>query len=309
MLKYKVISDTFIFEQSKSNIMDTIQGSLAQGKALGPQDLEEQFVLIKKYIKSALKIKVLKDYEENNIVLLYAPENVGRMTSLPFIMSVSNGKLCANVMVSSFGNMRQDGVVNVDYRKLYTLMESAYIAKEFLGRYDKYKNNGAIINGCVIYANMFVKPLNKKFNLHLDKNRENAVLFLAAKFYLKNVLGMQNEDILYNTAIRACKGENPLLIKEVDVAIPDEAYKDLGTFINALKEDKLNLGLSGLTVRGFLESYISLYGGSTVFGLELLPYWLYIVNASISSMGLVNNYALEELCEKGGAKIIAQFLN
>ena len=40
-----------------------------------------------------------------------------------------------------------------------------------------------------------------------------------------------------------------------------------------------------------------------------MPYWLYIVNASISSMGLVNNFALEDIMEKSGAKVIAQFLN
>lgn len=308
-MNYKPITQTYVFSQLQGTILDTVQKTLTKSDILSKEELEEQFILIKKYVKSALKIKVLKEVEDNNIRLLYAPDDINKITSLPFIMSVEGGDLIGNVIVSSFGNRRQDGVVNVDYRKLYTLMESAFIAKRFLSNYNKYRNNMILVGASSMYASMFVKPLNKKFNVHLDRNRENTIMFLAAKFYLKNLLGIQNEDIVFNTAMKACKTPNPLILKEADVVIDDEAYKDLGTFLNALKEDKLNIGLKNLTNRGYLEEYISLYGGSTVFGLEMLPYWLYVVNASISSMGLVNNFALEEITEKSGAKVIAQFLN
>lgn len=308
-MNYKPITQTYVFSQLQGTILDTVQKTLTKSDILSKEELEEQFILIKKYVKSALKIKVLKEVEDNNIRLLYAPDDINKITSLPFIMSVEGGDLIGNVIVSSFGNRRQDGVVNVDYRKLYTLMESAFIAKRFLSNYNKYRNNMILVGASSMYASMFVKPLNKKFNVHLDRNRENTIMFLAAKFYLKNLLGIQNEDIVFNTAMKACKTPNPLILKEADVVIDDKAYKDLGTFLNALKEDKLNIGLKNLTNRGYLEEYISLYGGSTVFGLEMLPYWLYVVNASISSMGLVNNFALEEITEKNGAKVIAQFLN
>ena len=308
-MKYKAITNTYVFNQFKDNILDSIQDTLTQGDILSQKELEEQFVLMKKYVKSPLKLKIFSELENGGIRLLYAPDSVSKITSLPFIMSVADGKLCANVVVSSFGNRRQDGLVNIEYRKLYTLMKSAYIAKQFLTKYEKYRNNSALTHACVIYANMFVKPINKRFNIHLDRNRENTILFLAAKFYLKNLLGIQNEEIVFNTAMKACKGGNILLLKEADSMIPEEAFTDLGTFLEELKKDNLNIGLSGLTGRGYLESFISLYGGGTVFGLEMMPYWLYVVNASISSMGLVNNYSLEDIMEKGGPKVIAQFLN
>ena len=61
-----------------------------------------------------------------------------------------------------------------------------------------------------------------------------------------------------------------------------------------VKDEKLNLGLSNLTARGYLELYIGLYGGATVFALELFPYFLFVGNAAINAMGLVNNYSLED---------------
>lgn len=310
MSNYKNMQSTFVYEQMKLSLNDTIMNSLKQGKVLSQNELEEQFMLIKKYISSGLKIKIMTELNKGTIRLLFVPNDVQKATSIPFVMSVIDGRLTANVLVSSFGNARKDGMVSIDYRKLYTLMEAAYMAREFLASYDKYKNNNVVLTqGAVVYANMFVKPINKRFNLHADRNRENAVLFLAAKFYLKNVIGVTNEDIAFNTALKACKAGNPILLKEIDTMIPDEAYQNLGTFLEALKDEKLNLGLSNLTARGYLELYIGLYGGATVFALELFPYFLFVGNAAMNSMGLVNNFALEDIMEKGMPKILAQFYN
>ena len=306
-MNYKNIQSTFVFNQLKDVVLDSIQGSLREGKVLSNIELEEQMMLIKKYINSAIKPKVMNDYEQGLIRLIYAPESVKRVSSVPYVMSIIDGRMVANVFVSSFGNMRQDGMVSLDYRKLYVLMESAYLSKTFLSKYDRYKNTGASIYGCVTYANMFVKPLNKKFNIHTDRTRENSILFLAAKFYLKNVLGLQNEEMVFNNAMKACKAPNPIILKEIDNLMDEEAFKDLGTFLEALKDEKLNLGLSGLTARGYLELYIGLYGGASVFALEMMPYFIFVGNSAINAMGIVNNYSLEDIMEKGMPKLLGQF--
>lgn len=306
-MNYKNIQSTFVFNQLKDVVLDSIQGSLREGKVLSNVELEEQMMLIKKYINSAIKPKVINDYEQGLIRLIYAPESVKRVSSVPYVMSIIDGRMVANVFVSSFGNMRQDGMISLDYRKLYVLMESAYLSKTFLSKYDRYKNTGASIYGCVTYANMFVKPLNKKFNIHTDRTRENSILFLAAKFYLKNVLGLQNEEMVFNNAMKACKAPNPIILKEIDNLMDEEAFRDLGTFLEALKDEKLNLGLSGLTARGYLELYIGLYGGASVFALEMMPYFIFVGNSSLNAMGIVNNYSLEDIMEKGMPKLLGQF--
>ena len=283
-MNYKNIQSTFVFNQLKDVVLDSIQGSLREGKVLSNVELEEQMMLIKKYINSAIKPKVMNDYEQGLIRLIYAPESVKRVSSVPYVMSIIDGRMVANVFVSSFGNMRQDGMISLDYRKLYVLMESAYLSKTFLSKYDRYKNTGASIYGCVTYANMFVKPLNKKFNIHTDRTRENSILFLAAKFYLKNVLGLQNEEMVFNNAMKACKAPNPIILKEIDNLMDEEAFRDLGTFLEALKDEKLNLGLSGLTARGYLELYIGLYGGASVFALEMMPYFIFVGNSAINAI-------------------------
>lgn len=307
-MNYKSMRDCYIYQQMEHLIMDAVVGSKKQGRILTQAELEEQFLMIKKYIKSAIKPKVLSEFEEGSIRLIYAPEDVKRVRSLPFTLSINNGKMCADIYVHLHGNMRQDGQVNVNYRRLYTLMESAYVAKNFVSKYDKYRNNSSVIQqGSMLYSNMFIKPINKKFNLHIDVNRENRVRFLAAKFYLKNVIGLQNEEIIFNNALKACRGGNPISLREIDMIFPEEAFTNLGTFLDALKDDKLNLGLSGLTVRGYLDAYIGLYGDTTIFALEMFPYFLFVGNAALNDMNLVRNNALEDIMEKGMPKLLGQF--
>lgn len=305
---YKSMQDTFVFKSLSDGFSSTIRDSIVKGKVLTQRELEEQFLMIKKYKNSVLKPKIMSELNEGGIKLIYVPEGVNRTVMLPFIMTMNGNKLCANIMVSSYGNMRQDGMVNIDYGKLYAIMESAYLAKKFLENYDKYRNDNILSQqGAILYANMFVKPLNKRFNIHVDRERENKILFLASKFYLKNVLGLQNEEMVFNNAMKACKAPNPIILKEIDNLMDEEAFRDLGTFLEALKDEKLNLGLSGLTARGYLELYIGLYGGASVFALEMMPYFIFVGNSAINAMGIVNNYSLEDIMEKGMPKLLGQF--
>lgn len=308
-MNYKPMQSTFVFNYLKANILPTIQETINNSRILGQTELEEQFLMIKKYVNSPLKQKLMSELNQGNIKLVYAPEDAQRLTYLPFIMKGSvDGRLeSVYVVISSFGNLREDGTISMDYKKLFALMESAYVAKNFMLKYDKYRNNNAIIaQGCMLYADMFAKPINKRFNIHTDLERENKIKFLAAKFYLKNVLGLQNEDIIFNNAMKACKNPNMYILKEADSLMGEEAFRDLGSFIEALTSEKMRLGLIGLNTRGYLNLYIEMYGSSTIFALELLPYFLFVGIATLHAMGLVRNFALEDIMEKGMAKILAQ---
>lgn len=308
-MNYKSMQSTTIYNYLKDPINSSIQKlSGDETVILSQKELEEQFLMIKNYIKSPLKNKIMNELNQKTMRLIYN-QNTG-LSYLPFIMRAdrNTGRVqCVDVVVSSYGNMRENGTINIEYRKLYTLMESAYLAKNFLLKYDRYRNNNILVRqGCILYADMFIKPINKRYNLNIDRERENKVLFLAAKFYLKNVLGLQNNDIIFNNAIKACKGGNPIILQEVNMVIEDDAFDNISNFVESLKSDVLHLGLNDLQVRGFLDTFIQLYGQSTIFALELLPYFIFVGNAAINSMGLVNNYNLESIMEKGMAKILAQ---
>ena len=307
-MNYKQIQNTFVYNNLNNDISKMIAEALSNCKEISNIEIAEQILMINKYVNSAIKGRVMNEFDAKNIRLVYLAEDVKIPTAIPFIMTARDGKIIPVIFINNYGNLRADGTIYMEYRKLYTLMESAYLAKNFLLKYDRYRTNNVVIQqGCSIYANMFIKPINKKFNLHVDRNRENKVLFLSAKFYLRNVLGIQNDEIVFNNALKACKTGNPILLQEIDHLVPDEAFINLGTFIDALKNPQLNLGLNSLTARGYLEGYIGLYGGTALFALEMFPYFLFVGDATINSMGIVRNISLEDIMEKGMPKILAQF--
>ena len=306
---YKSIQSIFLFNfLEKDNISKRIVEGF-KGKELTRENLAEQFLSIELHESSKIKQRVLSEYSEGKIKLVYAPDEAGITSSLPFVMRpMSGGKLQAVIFINPFGNIRQDGTVNIPTKKLYVLMESAYFAKNFLENYNRYKNDNILIQqGAILYANMFVKPINKQFNLNLDREKENKVIFLAAKFYLKNILGLQNEEVVFNIAMKACVGGNPFTLRETNMILEEEAFTNLGTFIEALQDERLHLNLKGLQVRGYIYSFVSMYKPSTLFALEMLPYFLFAGNASMVPLDLVNVNALQPIMEKGIPKILSRF--
>ena len=310
-MSFKSLQDTFIYKHLNSNngITNTISKVMLEGEIVGRDDMQEAFMIIDKNFKFALKQQVMKAYEDGEIILMYSPDSVRLPNALPFFLTRGgNGQVVAVVAVDLYGSMNQNGDVHIDAKKLYTIMEAAFISKKYYLQNQKYITNRSVIDGCNIYANMLVKPLNKKYSLNVDRNKMHKVQFLAAKFYLINILGLKDGDTVTNYAMAVCKNGNPILLREADSMTKEEDYKNISTFIQALASERLGLGMRDLTVRGFLEAFIHMYDGSTVLGLELFPYFMYTSNSVIHGAYLNNQYILEDIVENRGVKLYNAFV-
>ena len=144
------------------------------------------------------------------------------------------------------------------------------------------------------------------FNTNLDSVREGKILFLASKFYLKNVLGIENDEYIFNVGSKIANRVSPYTLKETDSLVDEEAYQDLGTFIQALGDERLQLGFEGkLQIRNYLFNYISMYGESAPFALESMIYFIFMVNTVRRGAEKVfNQIQLEPIIEKSGEKML-----
>jgi hypothetical protein len=156
---------------------------------------------------------------------------------------------------------------------------------------------------------MFTRVLNKKYALNVDKSKMHKVLFLASKFYMINVLGLADNEMTFNYAIKNCVNGNPYTIKEVNNLVKTEDYKDLSTFILALAKQETGLGMVDLTVRNYLEAFINMYDSSALLSLEAFPYFLYNVLSVTNGAYINNQYVLEDIVDHNGAKIYADLMN
>ena len=307
MAGYKPITSTFLFKNLGGNTLTSkINEAATKGKRYSERELMEQFVYIQNYERSLLKKSVLTEFKEGRIELIYA-ENVQVSKLMPFILIPSQIGHKAIIFLNPFCNMRSDGLLSIRGNLLYTLMESAYLAKNFADNYNAIKNDTLVRQqGALMYANIFIKPINKMFNTNLDSVREGKILFLASKFYLKNVLGVDNEEYVFNVGSKIANRVSPYTLKEIDSLVDEEAYTDLGTFIQALGDERLQLGFEGkLQVRNYLFTYISMFGESAPFCLESMIYYIFMVNTvRRGAEKIFNQIQLEPIIEKSGEKML-----
>lgn len=306
MAGYKPITSTFLFKNlGGSNLTGRINEAVAKGRKLTERDLLEQFVHIKNYERSLLKQRVLTEVKEGRIEMVYA-DGVQLSQIMPFILVPSQVGYKAVLFLNPFCNMRADGLISMHGSLLYTLLESAYLAKNFVENYNSIKNDTLVRQqGALMFANIFTRPLNKQFNLHADRTREGKVMFLAAKYYLKNVLGIDNDEYIFNVASRIADTVSPYTLKELDMLVEDDCYQDISTFIQGLANEKLNLGLGGLQVRTYLNSYISMYKEASTLCLESMVYYIFMVNTvRRGGNNIFNSLQLEPIVEKSGEKML-----
>lgn len=307
MAGYKPITSTFLFQNLGGNqLTGRINEAAMKGKRYSEQDLLEQFVYIQNYERSLLKQRVLSEFKEGNIELIYA-DNVQLSKLMPFILVPSRIGHKVIIFLNPFCNVRSDGLLNIRGNMLYTLLESAYLAKNFADNYNAVKNDTLLRQqGALMYANIFIKPINKMFNTNLDTTREGKVLYLASKFFLKNVLGIDNNEYIFAVGSKIANRVSPYTLKETDNLVEEEAYKDLGTFLQALGDERLQLGFEGrLQVRTYLYNYISMFGESAPFALESMIYYIFMVNTVRRGAEKVfNQIQLEPIIEKSGEKML-----
>lgn len=308
VVRNKSLQDSFVFRHLNGDnhrIENAVNEIIQKGMVLNKSNLEQAFLTINKSFKYSLKQKVLDAYDQGKIVLMYSPEGVKVPTALPFFLFKGNdGQPKAVVVVDIHGNMdKETKDVNIDAKKLYVTMESAYIAVEHFKQVQTFSKRTNIITlGSNMYANMVSRCLNKKYALNVDKIKLHKVQFITAKFFIMSIMQFENEDIANNYASNVCVGANPLILEDVGRMVMAEDLKDLQSLIETLKREDLNLGMTDLTVRGFLEMFINMYHHSSVLALELFPYFVYNINSAVHGAYINNQYMLEDIIDKVGPK-------
>ena len=309
----KSLEKTFIYTYlNKSNgLTNNIGALLSNGTVVSEKNVEEAMITIMKNFKFPLKYKVVEDFKSGNIILMHNATSK-LPTCLPFVLTKnSDGRVVAVVCVDLYGAVNKEtGDISIDPKKLYCMMEAAYLAKVcFFHDKQLATRNVIISHGSYIYSGMFTRVLNKKYALNIDKSKLHKVTMLSSKFYLINILGLDDNEMTFNYAIKNCPNGNILSLKEANGILKAEDYSTIETFIHALKSPELGLNFKDLTVRNYLEAFINMYDSSALLGLESFPYFLYNVLSVTNGAYINNQYILEDIVGTSGAKIYADLLN
>lgn len=305
MSGFKQLNDCYIYKHLNNNdiITKTVMNALQHGKEVGKENLEEPMLTIEKHFKYPLKFDVLDALQKKEIVLIYI-ENKPLPTSMPFFLTRINNEIKAVVCVNTYGTYNKSTKqFSIDPKKLYCLLEGAFLARR-LTLAPKGIPSRAIGLSSEIYSQMFVRILNKKYSLNMDKNKLNKVVYTVSRFFLENIMGLEPSQMVNNMAMKNCISPNPILLRELEEQLANnpQVLSSLPDLINALN-------LPGLTVRGFLEQWIYQYDASAILALESFPYFIYNVIAVTNAAFINNQYTLEDIVGSNGSKIYVDLAN
>ncbi len=290
------LSDSMIYNQLNrtSNVSSTVVRALRTGVKLDRSYIEEQYIQAKRSRISPLVDDVLEAFDNGEIVLIYNKQ-VKVSIAIPFIVMNSGGKTCSYIFVSDFSGITKDGeALTIEMKKLYVLMESAYIGKIFYTYPNKFKKSGALLKVTAnIYASMGMRIFNKEFALSLDKDIYDKVNYSMARFFLENMMEIKNIQVSHAYASACCLNPSNMTIKGVEdeyTAANITKVDDLIKFVSSIspKMTKLNF-------RYFFERWISTYGTTACLSVDAVPYlYLVIINVLLGAF-LVNTTTLNDM--------------
>ena len=307
----KSIRDTFLYgSMNKGSYLDKIiKNAISKAKILKPDDLTFEVNTINKYYKFGMRKAIMDKFEAGILKPVVLPPGVNERipASVPFMLYGST-EIGAYVFIDNHAQYNKTtDTYSIDPKKLYCLLESAYIATLVQKNARVLSiNNTMASEGSAIFAHMFIRVLNKKYALNVDRRAYAKVLFLAAKFFMLNVLGMKDSESVTNYALKASDADNPMMMKELEQRFDDaNASKDIAAFVRFIKENAymISQSLAELTLRDYLTDFVNIYQSSTIFALEHLSYFLFVVDSVILGAYLNNQAVLEDVVGKSGAKL------
>lgn len=276
-----------------------------------PSICEEALINIQRSFKYLLKDNVMEALYKGEILLAYDP-NVRLLPALPFYLAPFNvgGKpqLKAVVMIHLYAEKeRHTDYVRIDPKKLYAMLEAAYMALQYQRAPRAFTNQTDVRSiGARIYANMMTRVLNRKFSINSDRMVLQKVQFLAAKFYLVNQLGLAaDSDLVKSYAMQAAQNHNEVILTQLhNDTLNSDDFKDITTFVDILVDPDLHLKFGDkLNIRGLVAEFTTMFDATILLGIELPTYFFYNIFSAVQGAFVNNQYALDNILEKDGVKL------
>ena len=180
-------------------------------------------------------------------------------------------------------------------KDLYTLMEGAYISTVYGTNKEKIQRSlGLMKISTTIYVNMLLRLFTKEYQVSLEPDLYNKIVVSCALFYLDNIWGSTNKNINANYAMLNLQAG---VDKGGMIPFIEEYYSKEITNIQQLIDfiKPLSTRVGSINFRYFIQCYINTFKPTALFGLEVLPYFLFTVNATMLGSFIINQVIMSDV--------------
>lgn len=287
-------SKTFQTLNKSSSITSKIAKLVATGVLLDRSYIEEQYIQIQKTRISPISEKILTAFDEKRIRLIWNKQ-LHLTIAIPFVVLMIEGKPTGCIFISDFSSMNKDATaLTIDMKKLYCLMESAYIGMQYFTMPEKFTKTGSFLKlNASIYSSMALRILNREYALSLDKDGYDFANYATSRFFLTHVIGLKNTELSHSYAVGTCKApsdSNMTLADDLYTAANPKTAEELIQFIS-----KNNPKMTDLKYRFFFERWISSFGTGACLSIDSYPYFYYVIANVLIGGFLVNVTGLSEI--------------
>lgn len=216
---------------------------------------------------------LVKILESNRIVLLY--NSNGTIKALKTIVSKdlrngTNDKVvyvdCTNLIsVNKETGMYVCSNINV----LISYIVDAMVALIYTEKPDSLLNNHVIREvGASAFANLFTHIIDYICKVSIAGNNKDKCKYMASKYYLVNILGLDEQSDSVTTISKKISGLSDREIDVIKVLSDEDCYNNIKEFIESVSQV---VKYPKLTIDVFLEKWLFKYGQGTMFALEYFP--------------------------------------
>lgn len=322
----KLIQETDMFQFMNGNreavINTRIKTLITGGMKNVSQELDYNLRTIERAFKDPLTIAALDAIHLGNLIPFIAVDPKESMPIyMPFIkFATGDGKMRMAVDLTQFSEIRYDEIndmldVKINNAKLYVLLVTAYIYYEFANKTTALTPAMNQLTSSV-WAKMIVNIFNAELGLSTNRERQDAFMYFAQKFFLKNILecapAICENDAIYQFPNK----KKPNLVVEMESIIAEKGidiYADFTTFISTL----LNADITGLNqnrakiksgqigLQWFMSKFIARYGVASGFAVAAFPYFMWMLfSANNSAWMFTGDRIIENLSKTEFPKIM-----
>jgi hypothetical protein len=255
-----------------------------------PEDFKIQLLGIEKF-KYPLKDIVLNAVALNKIILTHA-EKASYMPmagTFPYLLSRDADATRCYVHLTPLASR----VERLSSQRVYGLLESALISLTLTkaDAWSQFKNSSSgLANGARVYSDLIFRLLDSKHMVGIRKEDTDKSLYVLNRFYLQFICSVSDE-IAADLAASILRFKTSRSeIEVVDSYIKPDSFD---SFKNAVRLLSVAVPtLASANHYSVITDWTKRYGESTLFAVEYLPYFIYMLISAERKTNLVNTKSI-----------------
>ena len=279
--------------------------------------------LFRRTLKEPIVVQTLQAIHDGSLVLFIAAPEYNLPACLPFFKykNKADGKVRVGVNLTNVAReVRQENALGDkmdavseyvidDVNIVYTMLVSAYInlvvpdTSQFGPKVLQY--------GSLFWARMFNKILNKTIGLATSKDRYEAYLYFAVRFFLSYYMGAP-DNIIESISLAVLKGkEKSNLILYIEDRIKENGInvnQDFTTFCQTMFNNDIS-NIKGIRITSanpneqinvsfYIRKFIDSYHQSTLMTLGSFYYFIWVIMCVQMRAHLCNIKMFDDICSR-----------